>query len=285
MSTFSDGKLIVCSQTGLKPYDPMSGFRSDTNSHKKIDLIFYKLTDFGFEFDGYDKKADSFTVSYNKNPMVLYVLHMYAKSIDYSPQTGAGDVKFNSFSYRWVENPSEQKHEPIFLVKMDMSPRELQDIQYWLYDKAKEYGYAIDKKKPFDKNAINYKKGSKQFMLAGEKHFGEEYLGNTNKIFTKVIFRNIFGSHPEKVAALAKKCPGVFGESSANCDPNCKGFNINHCKGENKYKPCSMRILYSFDEKDFANCAYKSFWFFNPTLDSFKDIFELFVIENKVKVM
>jgi len=253
--TYSDGRLLV-------------------KKHKLSEEILNKLMRFGFRFDGYTKKADSFTFSYPQNPLVLETMWKYAEAQDPTTYIWAQHATFASFSYRWVECPDEQKHEPIFLVKTDMSPIGLQEIQYWLYDKAKEYGYTINMKKPFDKNAINYTKGSKQFILVGIKN---------GDVFTKVIFRKVFETHPEKLAVLATKCPGVFGESGANCDINCGGRNEDHTFARTKENQCSMRICYTIDGNDYENCAYKSFWFFNPTLDSFKDIFELFVIENKIK--
>lgn len=251
----------------------MKGYESKVKIHKKVELIISNLTKRGFQIDGFDKKAVSFVVSYPEDPHVIEVLYYYTKSQDLEITHGwSQHATFASFSYRWVEDPCEQKHEPIFLVKMDMSPKQLQEIQYWLYDKAKENGYKIDKKKPFDKNCIYYKKGSKEFILAGEKNIDGS---NDYKIFTKVIFRDIFSKEPEKVSALAKKIPDVFGKSYANCT-RCQGRkSIN--------ETCSMRICYDLDGYTYENCAYQSFWFVNPTLDLFKDIYDLFVIENKIK--
>lgn len=268
-----DEKLIVNSKTIPKSYDNKASFRIAVRTHKNIEMIINKLSNFGFCFTGYDKKAESFSVSYPNNHLLLKILQTYAKAQD-DTITYSG-VKFSSFSYRWVEDHSEQKHEPIFLVKMDISPIEIQEIQYWLYDKAKEYGYSIDRKKPFDKDCIHYTKGSKEFILVGEKHFGEEYLGNSVRMFSKVIFRNVFSSHPDKVSLLSEKFPGVFGKSYATCH-RCNGR-----KGADEQ--CSMRICYNLNGTYYENCAYQSFNFFNPVLETFKDIFELFIIENNIR--
>lgn len=272
----TDGKLLVNSKIIPKCYDNKASFKNAVRTHKDIEMIINKLSDFGFYFTGYEKKAESFSVTYPKNQLIFKILQTYAKAQDDTiTYGGAYSIKFASFSYRWVEDPMEQKHEPIFLVKMDMSPKEIQEIQYWLYDKSKEYGYLVDKKKPFDKDCVHYTKGSKDFILVGERHFGEEYLGNTDRMFSKVIFRNIFSSHPNKVSLLSEKFPDVFGKSYATCH-RCNGR-----KGSDEH--CSMRICYNLNGMYYENCAYQSFNFFNPTLETFKDIFELFIIENKIK--
>jgi hypothetical protein len=90
----------------------------------------------------------------------------------------------------------------------------------------------------------------------------------------KVIFRNIFSLIPEKVSALTKNFPDVFGNSYASCH-RCGGRKSSNLS-------CNMRICYDLDDRYYENCAYQSFWFFNPTLDTFKDIYELFIIENKI---
>ena len=255
----------------------MDGFKKAVRTHKKIELILSKMEQFGFSLGGYEKRADSFAVTYRANADVLKVLLQYAKAQD--PQITHGMSQrytFASFSYRWVEDRAEQRHETIFLVQMDVSPKRLQEIQYWLYDVAKGYGYTIDMEKPFEKNCPNYRKGSKDFInaYAGEFWLNQGTYG-AYRVLSKVIFRSVFDSHSEKISALAEKCPGVFGESDANCT-RCHGR-----KGADE--PCSMRIRYRFDGRDYENCAYNSFYFLDPTLDSFKDIFDLFVIENKIK--
>ena len=254
----------------------------DLKTHKKIEMIFDKLTDLGFVFEGYDKKAESFTVSYSKNPSVLKVANIYANSQDFlSPMTSSGNTRFESFSYRWVEDPVEQKYEPIFHVKMDMSLEQTQDIQDWLHEKADEYGYKIDMKKPFDKDCVYYQKGSKEFIHVGERVFGHEdrTIGSnigSLETYTKVILRDVFSSHPDKISALGKRFPGVFGKGNSSPCTRCGGRK----KADDS---CSMRIAYDYDGDTYENCAYQSFYFKNLTLDSFKNIFELFLIEKKIK--
>jgi len=262
-SQLDNGQMIV----------DMDGYIHNTRTHKKTELIIFNLPKFGFKIDGFDKKATSFIVAYPEHPEVIKVLYYYAKAQDLEIKNcWAQHATFGSFSYRWVEDTDEQKHETIFLVKTDMSPKPLQEIQYWLYEKAKQYGYKIDKKKPFDKNCIYYKKGSKEFIHVGERDVSGK---GDYKVFTKVIFRDVFTKEPEKVLALSKKIPGVFGKSDANCT-RCRGR-----KGADE--PCNMRISYELDGVNYENCAYLSFYFTDITLDTFKDIFDLFVIENKIK--
>lgn len=272
----SDNLLVVNAKTIPKCYDDKASFRIAVNKHSKIEFIMEKLKCFGFVFDEYDKKAESFMVSYPGNPLILNIMQIYARAIDYeSYHIGAGDTKFGSFSYRWVEDPNEQKHEPIFLVKMDMSSKELQDIGYWLYDKAKEYGFSIDKKKPFDKGCFYYTKGSKSFLLVGDWS-GHNESGNCI-VRSKAIFRKVFETNPDEIIELANRKPDAFGNRESLCNL-CNGYG-----GKAFDKPCSMRITYEIGSNKYNSCAFRSFYFLNPTLDDMKLILKLYMIENKIK--
>ena len=279
-------KLVVNNKSIPKCRDCKASFKIAVSTHKKIEMIMDKLKHFGFEFHGYSTKAESFTVLYPKNPLIFTVMKTYANS-------KAQNFQFASFSYRGVEDPNVQTHEPLFLAEMDKSSKDMQEIGYWLYNKAKEYGYSINRDKPFDKGCIYYKKGSKEFILAG---------GREGRVFAKTIFRDVFKSHPEKISALAKKFPDTLGGSGTICKPHCSSIKDNEsgkfnnpclhrtcCKidgTENKScvcRYCPQRICYEIDGIKYRSCAYRSFYFENPTLDTFKDIFELFIIEKKVK--
>ena len=153
---------------------------------------------------------------------------------------------------------------------MDGSSKPLQEIQYWLYDKAKSYGFTIQKRQPYNFGCVFYKKGSKSFLCVGEMEVDEQKV-----VFSKVIFRKIFTFDMDKVNALAKRMPGIFGNSWMNC-----GL----CSGTKDVKlPCRNRIEYELEGKKYKNCSCKSFYFYNPSLEDIKLILELFLIENKIK--
>jgi hypothetical protein len=246
-------------------------FKKKVQSHSKIDLFINGLAGFGFGFENYSSKTVTFTVTYEKMPQIINALYEYTKAQDEEIKLcWAQHVTFESFSYRWVEDSSTQTHEPFFLVKTDMSPKLLKDIQYWLYDEAKKYGFKIDKKKPLDKNCIFYQKGSKEFLLVGEM-----YRDGKRVVFSKVILRKSFETHMEKINELAERMTNVFGANPESCCTLCNGtVNIN--------KPCSKRIQYEIDGKRYSNCAYKSFYFYNPILEDIHLILELFLAENKI---
>jgi|GEM_PF-637708 len=281
-STFADDSLTVDAKICKKSNDIAGGFRYAVRTHKKIEMIIDKLAEFGFIFKNYDKKAESFTVLYPDNPLLLKVANIYASSQDFiSPQTSSGNTRFESFSYRWVEDPREQKYEPIFHVKMDTSLKQTAQIQEWLHEKADEYGFKIDMKKPFDKGCVYYQKGSKEFIHVGERRFGHEDriwgAPHTGEIetYTKVIFRDVFSTEPDKILVLGKKFPDVFGKGNPALCSRCN-------ERKSPDETCSMRIIYDYNGKNYENCAYGSFYFRNLTLDNFKDIFDLFLIEKKI---
>lgn len=245
----------------------MKRFRAAMKKHKMIDLIVGGLIKHGFVFHNFNRKSDSFTVSYPSNPPLLQALYAYVNALDIRP--GPELALMKSFSYRYIEAPGMQEKETVYLAKMDQSSVKLQEIQEFIYEKAKEYGYKIYSKKPINKNCIFYKKGSKHFI-----HVGEKDVDGRTTVFAKVIFRSVFLSDKDKVNELAKSMPGVFGvNKNSNCT-KCNGFNKSK-------KPCIMRIDYELDGKNYKNCAFNSFYFYNPTLDNIKSILELYIMENK----
>jgi len=255
-----------------KCYDRTASFHIAMNIHKHVGMIVDKLISFGFVFDGWNNKEDSFTVAYPQKPLFFDILQTYATAIDDTVQTAASYSKFASFSYRWIEDPAEQKYEPLFLVQMDMASKKLQKIGYWLYDKAKEYGFTIDQKKPFDKGCIHYTKGSKSFLLVGERYVDEKPL-----IFSKAIFRQLQTANPELFSELCHAFPNTFGANGKSFDnPSLCG----HCNTE-----CSMRISYDLDGKTYNNCAYQSFYFYDLNLDNIKVLTEAYCFEHKIRVV
>jgi hypothetical protein len=154
-----------------------------------------------------------------------------------------------------------QTHESVFLAEMDYASDALRDIQIWLHAEAAKSGFAIDTGESLEKGCMLYKKGSKRWLLAGQRDDGN--------VFIKTIFRNVL-KH-ETMAALYIKFPDTF---KSNCGLSC-GINV---------KPvCTMRIEFDVDGKTRRCCAYHSFTFINPMLSDVKMILELFKLENKIK--
>ncbi len=59
-----------------------------------------------------------------------------------------------------------------FSQRSTAPPKPIREIQYWLYHKAKEYGYRVDTKKSFDKD-VSIIKRDQAVHLAGEREFME----------------------------------------------------------------------------------------------------------------
>ena len=246
----------------------MKDFVSDMRKkHKDYDLLVEKLTAFGFRFCNFEKKADIFTLSYPQNPSVIEALSIYAQATDRSViHIWTQHAYFASFSYRWVEVP--QKHEPVFLVCMDKSSAELQNVQYWLYDKARGYGFAVDKNKPTDKGCINYTKSSKQLFPLGENNDSGKPV-----VYAKIIFRKVLGDE-EIFSKLRSAFPRSFGIESRLDNPS----GCEQCK-----EGCTMRIDYEIGGAKYNNCAYLSFYFRNITMENIGILFDAYRVEYKIK--
>ena len=236
--------------------------------HKNPELMISGFEKMGFSIGGFDKKSISFNVEYPADPNIITVLDSYVRGL------GEGELHWSAremckwnFSYRFVEETSSQKYETVFHSKMDLSSKELSKIQNWLHEEAEKYGYKVDVSHPYEKGCIQYQKGSKVFLLVGEKE-----IDGKNTVFSKVIFRDVFTKENEKVMKLYGRFPETF---KSNCSL-CNGSKQADSK-------CSMRICYDIEGKPHRNCAYQSFYFLNPTLDDLKEILQLFILENKIK--
>jgi len=236
--------------------------------HKKADSMIKCFNKNGLIIDGYDRKSLSFTVTYPKNPDVIVVLNTYVYALGKNAlHWSAREMCMWNFSYRFIEDSSMQKYETVFHTKMDLSSEKIKKIQYWLHEEAEEYGYKINVSHPYEKNCIQYQKGVKSFLLAGEKE-----IKGVPVIFSKVIFRNVFENNKETILKLNAKFPEVF---KSNCTM-CNGSKTKDSK-------CSMRICYDIEGKQQKNCAYRSFIFYNPKLEDIKIILDLFLLENNIK--
>ena len=248
----------------MKPFLKYSSIKR----HKKQELMITGFNKIGFLIEGFNKKSLSFTFTYPKNPNIIIVLNEYVHALgENSLHWSAQEMCKWNFSYRFIEDSAMQKYETVFHSKMDLASENLRKIQNWLHEEAEKYGYKIDVSHPYEKNCIQYQKGSKIFLLVGEKE-----IKNVPAIFSKVIFRNVFANEKEKIMELNNEFPDTF---KSNC---------NLCNGsKQKDSKCSMRICYDIEEKHYKNCAYKSFYFYNPTIDCVKNIMNLFLIENNIK--
>lgn len=159
----------------------------------------------------------------------------------------------------------------IFHATLDEYSTELKEMQYWLYEQAKKYGFLIDSKTPHEKGCIRYCKGSKGFFLIGEKE-----IGGISTIYSKTIFRKSFDSYNEKMTALINLFPDTFG---TNKESVCNLCNGSRSADDN----CNMRIVYDINGKTYKNCAYKSFYFYNLNTNNVKELFDMYIHENKIK--
>ena len=234
--------------------------------HKLVELMVTGFEKLGLKFEGFDKKADTFTVTHAANPYIVTALNAYVHTLDWSlPSWRWG--KAHMFSYRFIEDPAVQEYEAIFLAHMDYASPKLLEIQQYLHAEAAKCGFKIDPNEPQEKRMMLYKKGSKRWLLVGE---------DDGVIKSKAIFRDVFTKEPEKIRVLAERFPETFQTRGHNQDEQtkcCKPYTT----------PCSMRISYEIDGKKRHSCSYNAFWFNNPTLDDVKLILELFKLENNIK--
>jgi hypothetical protein len=126
---------------------------SGVKRHKKVELMVSGFERMGLKFDVFDKKVDTFRVTYPKNPLVLYALCSYMNDIDENKQHWSYGTPRHGFSYRFVECPTAQTHETAFLAEFDYMSKDLQEIQLWLHAEAAKYGFAIDPNEPLHKTA------------------------------------------------------------------------------------------------------------------------------------
>lgn len=236
---------------------------SGIKRHKKVELVVSGFERMGLSFDSFDKKSDTFCVTYFENPLVLHALCAYMSDIDENKQHWSYGTPRHGFSYRFVECPTTQTHETVFLAEFDYMSKELQEIQLWLHAEAAKCGFFIDPNEPLDKGCIRYKKGSKQWLLVGHPKYS--WMAS-DEIYAKVIFRDVLTN--DGMLELYRRFPDTFRS-------NCRG-----CNGNN---PCTMRIEFTVDRQPRRCCAYNSFLLKNPTLDDTKLILELFKLENNIK--
>ena len=231
--------------------------------HKKVELMIAGFENFGFLFDGFNKKSESFRVSFPDNPHVITVLNAYANEIDTTMPDWAWGKPRHSLSYRYIEDPSAQQYESVFHAEMDYASDKFREIQYWLHDEAAKYGFYLDPKSP---KSLQFKKGSKEFFVVAEKVPKGLYGGKG--IYAKVSFLKAFETEPDKMKAFCERYSHVFRLED-------KG----KCCNENK---CMFRMRFTFEGISYLRCGLKNFIFDDIDLDDVKAILEMFVIENKI---
>jgi hypothetical protein len=240
--------------------------------HKKVEHMIAGFENFGFLFDGFNKKSESFRVSFPDNPHVMAVLTAYTNEIDTSLPDWAWGKPRHSLSYRYMEDPSTQQYESVFLAEMDYASDKFREIQYWLHDEATKYGFYLDPKSP---KSLQFKKGSKEFFFVAEKVPNGLYGGKG--IYAKVSFLKAFETEPNKMKAFCKRFSHVFRlEDKGKCCSDSNGTAL-------KYPKCMFRMRFTFEGVSYLRCGLKNFIFDDIDLDDVKAILEMFVIENKLK--
>ena len=255
-ASYNDGVLTV----DTKKFFASKGVKR----HKKLELMIAGFENFGFLFDGFNKKSESFRVSFLNNSHVIAVLTAYANEIDTSLPDWAWGTPRHSLSYRYMEEPSAQRYENVFLAEMDYASDKFREIQYWLHDEAAKYGFYLDPKSP---KSLQFRKGSKEFFLVAEKVPNGLYGGKG--IYAKVSFLKAFETQPDKMKAFCERFSHVF-----RLDDKGK------CCHENK---CMFRMRFTFEGSSYLRCGLNNFIFDDVELDDVKAILEMFVIENKLK--
>jgi len=255
-ASYDDGILTV----DTKKFFASKGVKR----HKEVELMIVGFENFGFLFDGFNKKSESFRVLFPDNPHVIAVLNAYANEIDTSLSEWAWGKPRHSLSYRYMEDPSAQQFESVFHAEMDYASDKFREIQYWLHDEAAKYGFYLDPKSPA---SLQFRKGSKEFFLVAEKVPNGLYGGKG--IYAKASFLKAFEIQPSKMKAFCERFSHVFRLED-------KG----KCCHENK---CMFRMRFTFEGVSYLRCGLKNFIFDDIDLDDVKSILEMFVIENKIK--
>jgi hypothetical protein len=178
------------------------------------------------------------------------------------------------FSYRFIEDPAEQRHESEFLAVVSGMPEELREIQYYLYSESKRYGYRFDPFKPVWSGGLLYQKGAVEWPRIG--YIGDGWHGDDYRVFgfrAHVKFRNVFVTHPEKIAEFHKRRPDVFINPDMMCNQHCGNTLARECP--------THRVSYEIDGVTYHNCG--GIRILNPSLEDAKAIVELYVLENKLE--
>jgi hypothetical protein len=178
------------------------------------------------------------------------------------------------FSYRFIEDPAEQRNETEFLAMVSGMPKEMQEIQYYLYSESKRYGYKFNPLKPVWAGGLLYEKGSKDWPRIG--FIGDGWHGDDYRMFSfraHVKFNSVFKTHMEKVIEFHEQRPDVFPNPDHMCNQHC---------GKKLSVSCpAHRVTYDIDGVTYHNCG--GIRIHNPTPQDVKKIVELYVLEHKLE--
>ena len=263
----------------------ISLFSNGSRGHKKPETLLKGLSNHGLIIENYDKKSAQFAISYPAESNVLQVLCAYFADRPCSRCYGAcghmgscywynAVTPVTIFSYRFVEDPAEQRNEVEFLAMVSGMSEEMREIQYYLYSESKRYGYKFDPFKPVWAGGLLYEKGAQDWPRIG--YLGDGWNGDDYRMFSvrgHVKFKKVLETHFDKVLEFEKQRPGTFTNPEHMCNQHC---------GNKLSNPCSYhRVTFEIDGVTYHNCG--GFRFLNPTLDDVKKIVELYVLEHKLE--
>ena len=265
--------------------DKKSYFSSD--HHKPQDraiLLLKGFTHHGLFIDGLeDKKALTFAVSCPDSPDVIRVVQSYFRSRanpdgcrkcsdDCMEQAYCWSTTYyrhtKLISHRFVETGEVAKVYPPwsiaeaskaeFLARTDYLPKNLRQMHNAIYHDACNVGIWAEPFYDMFNGAVVYAKGT------WKKHT-RLIFWDSNAIMVRL--ERVFNKHPDKMTALEERFPGVFAQKKkhcVDCQPTCKHRQV----GGND-----------------AWCSYVEFWFEKPTYDDAIFIWELFKLDNNIKLV
>jgi len=253
-------------------------------AHTKPEAMLEGLAEFGLIVENFNKKSSHFAVKYPQNSYVLQAVRAHfadrpchrcygACNHMGSCYWGGAITPVTIFSYRFIEDPAEQKNEIEFLAFVSGMSKELQEIQYYLYSESKRYGYRFDPFKPVWSGGLLYEKRAVEWPRVG--YIGDGWHGDDYRVFSfrcHVKFNKIFKTHPKKVIEFAKQRPDVFINPDHMCNQHCGKSLNNICHAH--------RVSYKIDGVTYHNCG--GIRIHNPTLKDVKAIVELYVLENNL---
>ena len=242
------------------------------------------LMEKGLVIENFCKKSTHFTVHYPANPHVIKVLRAYFSDRPcrrcYGTCSHMGTCYWwnaisptKIFSYRFIEDPAEHKHEVEFLAFVSGMPEALQEIQYYLYSESKRYGYRFDPFKPVWSGGLLYERRSVEWPRVG--YIGDGWQGDDYRMFSfrcHVKLNKVFQTHPDKIAAFIRQRPDVLTNPDHMCNQHCGKTLANACNAH--------RVSYTINGVMYHNCG--GIRIHHPSLDDVKAIVELFVLENNL---
>ena len=264
--------------------DKKSFFAYDFNKPQDRAIMLLKgFAQHGFYIEGLDdKKSATFTVSCPDSPNVVQVVQSYFRwranpegcrkcSEGCTEQAHCYSANYyrhmKLISHRFVEvgagmsiqSPfsTVEAGKAEFLARTDFLPDSLRQTHYAIYNDACKVGIWAEPFYDMFGDAIVYAKG------AWKKHTRLIFL-DSNAIIVRL--ERVFKKHPDKIAAVEARFPGIFTQKRqhcADCNPTCKHRQVDASSW----------------------CSYTEFWFNNLTHDDAIFVWELFKLENNIKLV